>query len=324
MTLTKEQLDLRRTGISSSDIPAILGMDPFGKGPFQVWLEKVHPQEVAPREGNELEIGNRLEPFVAQWCCDLYEPSLKLHGTTVRSKMSNCDWMLCTPDYVSAAGDPWEIKAWLRDPGDYVEAQVRWQMLVLNTPIGHIGWWRRNGFDPPEHRLIARDSEAEELMMKTAQNFWFGYVVPKKEPPTDASDACSRYFSQKKSTAASLSVDENHDIHKTAMAYRLASEQVETAELLKAESGNKLKRMIYELDAVSGPFGEIKYVWHKGKTDTAWETVARRFMGMIVAPDGDGRPMPKVDLIKLCESIVAQHTTGKPGYRQLHPNWSKT
>lgn len=329
MTLTAAQLEQRRKGISSSDIPAILGMDPFGKGPFQVWLEKVHPEDIKPKDGGELEIGTRLEPFVAQWCSEIYEPLEKFHGTISHKSQS---WMLATPDYHNASAcdvvplEPWEIKAWLKDPGDYVEAQTRWQVAVLDAPRGHVGWWRRNGYEPPEHRVIERDLEAEKLMIAAAKDFWFGYVVTKKEPPPDASDECGRWFARHKIAEEQLDVDEAHEITKAMRDYKLSGEHVATVTELHSYNANRLKSLCRDLKRVNSPIGSLTYPLHKGRTTTDWETIARRFMGMIVAPEGDGTPAsllkPKADLIALCESIIKQHTVQKDGYRQLHLSWS--
>jgi predicted phage-related endonuclease len=45
MSLTPEQIAIRRTRIGSSEVGAILGIDPY-KSAYDVWTEKMLPPEV--------------------------------------------------------------------------------------------------------------------------------------------------------------------------------------------------------------------------------------------------------------------------------------
>ena len=314
MTLTAQQLELRRQGITSSDIPALLGFDPFGRGPFQVWLEKVHPEPEKPAEDEkpELEIGQRLEPFVAHWCGDLYEQLFKADGTHRR------EWMVATPDYRNEKDEPWEIKAWLRDPGDYVEAQVRWQLAVLDKPRGHVGWWRRNGFDPPEHRVIERNLEIERIMIDEAKAFWFDYVVTGKEPPVDSSKACGQYYARQKAKDKTLVVDASHPITEALAKYKMSKDRMKALEKEDTEIANQVKRMIYELEKVETPIGSMSYPWHAGKTITDWETVARLLASWLTTFKRPGEET--VD--QKFNALVAANTKTAPSYRALHPRWT--
>lgn len=64
MTLTAEQLAKRRTGITSTDIAAICGLNPY-KSPMAVYLDKIgKPLEVEQTEG--MFWGLALEPLLLQ------------------------------------------------------------------------------------------------------------------------------------------------------------------------------------------------------------------------------------------------------------------
>lgn len=65
MAITATQKEQRAQGIGSSEAPALLGFDRWGRTPYDIWLEKTG--QVPSRTGDEsfiMEIGTALEPFI--------------------------------------------------------------------------------------------------------------------------------------------------------------------------------------------------------------------------------------------------------------------
>ncbi len=65
MAITATQKEQRNLGIGSSDAPALLSFDRWGRTPYDIWLERTG--QVPPRTGDEsfiMEIGTALEPFI--------------------------------------------------------------------------------------------------------------------------------------------------------------------------------------------------------------------------------------------------------------------
>lgn len=66
MPITEKQREQRRKRVMSSDVAAILGMDPWGRNAYDIWLEKTG--RVARVDGNEaMEAGTRFEGGLLDW-----------------------------------------------------------------------------------------------------------------------------------------------------------------------------------------------------------------------------------------------------------------
>ena len=107
-----EWLAKRRTGISGTDVSAILGINPWAS-PLDVWLDKRGQAE--PRaESMAMKLGNLLEPVVATLYADetgaeLVDPGFLRHPSR--------DWHIGTPDRITVDGTLIEIKTAERADG---------------------------------------------------------------------------------------------------------------------------------------------------------------------------------------------------------------
>src|SRR5688572_30562372 len=101
MTITAEQRERRRHGITGSDAPAIVGVSPFGKTPLSVWLDKKMP--LPPDEPDEMqEYGNALEPLIARRWSRRTGLALKEADTLAHP---DHPWIIGHPDYLVAGRD---------------------------------------------------------------------------------------------------------------------------------------------------------------------------------------------------------------------------
>lgn len=192
---TEEWFAARRTGITATDLPKILGLSKYGNA-LSVWHDK--RGELPPDEaGPAARWGHLLEDVIAEaWAAD--------HGTEVRriGVMANVDYpwrqaaldrlVMTCPD---GDGACWlEVKcrsafkagAWREEVPDDVLAQVAWQRIVTGLDHGHVAVLI-GGNDLREFRYD-RDDALEAFLIDQADAAWRG--VQDGTPPTvDATSA---------------------------------------------------------------------------------------------------------------------------------------
>lgn len=197
MALTDEQLRIRRTGITGTDLPAILGLSAFSTS-FDVWLDKAGKAE--PKEVTEdMERGTFLEDGARQWYAHR-TGALKVEqpGTVVSRRNP---LVIATPDGVAHFRDSvraLEIKmpsnsfGW-GEPGtdavpDYCLPQCLWELAALDMERVDV-FAVLDG--KPRLYHVTRDVELEGLLMEEAERFWRDHVVTGKPPEVTARDVPS-------------------------------------------------------------------------------------------------------------------------------------
>lgn len=328
--LTAEQMALKRTKLGSSEIAAVFGLSRYTSR-WKLWASKMPDDHPAYRHVSAikkdpwLDVGKRLEPVVADWCSELYEPLTRYQKTIPHP--TEGDWLVVTPDYVNQKLEPWEIKAWRHLDRDYAEVQLRTQISGMGAARGFIGFWERDGDSPPEKISIERDLGLEETLLEGAKDFWFRYVVPRVEPPDDGCQEYGRFLGQMPfaidgDAPKTLTVDETHEITQAMKTYRTAQETAKVQDQIREQAFTKLKKMTVELGKVVSPLGTLYRGWTERPDETDWETVSRRLMGILLQ-EIDGHPAPP-GLIKDCEAIIAEHTKKGTRYRHCIPKWTKS
>jgi putative phage-type endonuclease len=105
VSLTPEQIAMRRQGLTASDIVALSGTVPFKKAKtvYDVWLDKCHPDRVKPTEVTEaMELGHEAEPIIVRRVAKKRNLSVVYPQTTVRHP--DIEWAMCTPDALIVNG----------------------------------------------------------------------------------------------------------------------------------------------------------------------------------------------------------------------------
>lgn len=143
--IAKHEKTDRTKSIGSSDIPTILGLNPYGT-PLETWAEKTG--KVAPKAENAaMKYGKRVEPIIQELWQDL-NADCHLYPNDTVFQHKDYEWATATPDSFIAP-DEGEIgileckhtavaKDW--DAGgipDYAHIQVQWQMGICG-----INWSR--------------------------------------------------------------------------------------------------------------------------------------------------------------------------------------
>lgn len=214
-----EWLRLRQKGIGGSDASAVLGMNRW-KSPVAIWMSKTVEVEEEAELSDAAYWGTVLEDVVAV-------EFQKRTGLSVRRK--NAILMHDEHDFILANIDREIVgqkvglecktaSAYKKDewadneiPAEYI-IQCQHYMAVT----GYEAWWIAClvGGNQFVYKLIERDEEFIELLVKAEVDFWNSYVVPNVMPPVDGTDAAvtaldTLYPEAEKGTEIYLSADEN-------------------------------------------------------------------------------------------------------------------
>lgn len=315
MSLTAEQLALRRTGITGTDLPAILGLSAFST-PLEVFLEK--KGLLPPKEQTEdMERGDFLEDGARRWYAHRTGALRVDQPGTVVSRRNPL--VIATPDGVAHfTGDvrALEIKmpsspAGWGAPGtdaipEWYLPQVAWELAALDLPHADV-FAVLDG--KPRLYHVARDLELEGLLVEHAERFWRDHVVADKPPEATAKDADAvKRWLPRSETADYLCFD--------ALSLKARAE-IEHYLHTHREAGDVAERLKH------------------------WETVAKMHVGtapgVIGLPEDTGfhrldwksnRDGAETDWRKVAESVrdgtpfdeaVRQHTQQVPGKRPFVP-----
>jgi len=223
VSLTKAQLELRRQGLTSSDIVTLSGTVPFKKAKtvFDVYLDKVEPEAVKPTEVTEaMELGHEAEPIIVTRAARKRGLGIVYPHTTVRHP--SIEWAMSTPDAVIVAShgnclgivppgigkeeglveaklvgihvaDHWGEDGDIEHgPPDYVFTQAVWQMFVKQ--LGYCIVAAMIGTEFRTYR-IEYDESAQDYaraLVEIGERFLVDHVRPRRPPPVDGSEASRR------------------------------------------------------------------------------------------------------------------------------------
>ena len=211
MPLTPEQLEMRRTGITSTDMSAILGLND-NKSAMEVYLDKIG--KPIPREQTKaMWWGNALEDdLIARYAEG--QDGIEPWGETVRGVVP---WMLATPDAcvwsewggtprlrhrlwgveLKTAGSAKQVARWGPSrgailPEEYL-VQCCWCMAVCNLDrwdvIVFLAAWQ--GLEDRQY-TITRDLALEAKLIEIGREFWTKHVLKGAPPPPDGSGSAHR------------------------------------------------------------------------------------------------------------------------------------
>lgn len=279
MSLTAEQIELRRTGIGSSDIAAILGVSPF-RTAFDVYLEKV--EGFQSEKNFSMELGDLLEPVVLELYRRREDPKLlELPGTLVHP---DNPLLLTTPDALAIFDtfDPGsfrvvEVKApryrsddWGDEGSDGIEEayilQAQWHMYVLRAR-GH-GITRCDVpvlFGASEYRCyrVDWDPELAGMLVDEGLKFWRDHIEKRVPPDIDGSRFAPEWLKARfpKNTAPLIEGTPEDD--KAAGDLRMAQAAMDVAEMHFDAHKSRWKQRIGEAAGVVTKLGTVSWTTDK-------------------------------------------------------------
>ena len=267
MALTAEQLDLRRQGISATDMVKLVE----GKA-LQVWLEKRGLAD--PMIPNaRIRAGQKFQQAIAEWAAE--ELGVEIGPECTTERHPTIPWALATPDYpVLEDGRRVALiecknvgldqaNAWKDSAGEWVvpdkhQVQASWQMLVTGLPrvwvAGCIG-----GNDL--HVLpVERDEDLIAGLVDIGRAFWERHVVGGVEPEPDGSEDAKRYLQRRFAKTSEAIVDATPEIEALADELRSCKARLRADEVKAKVLEQKICAAIGDSLGIRGRFGVIKWV----------------------------------------------------------------
>jgi predicted phage-related endonuclease len=288
-SLTKEQLAIRRTGITAGDARALAGVDPYGRNAHTVWLDKLGLSDPsknteAKRLGLETEpiILHHLEERVGLFHLQPGNPAgprrlqdLK-HHTLVHPKHHR---RIATPDAffangtgvandVVALGEAKLVGYWNRgewgpsgtdEYPDWALVQCTWQAHVAGVSRVHLG-----AMIGTEVRIYTLDLEEElvGVLVERAEKFWRDHIVTRKPPAVDGSKASAAMLSKVYPRASGVKKKADKRADKYAARYFETAKELERVSLEHEKAKQALIVLTGQADALVGDGWQA---WHRNR-----------------------------------------------------------
>jgi predicted phage-related endonuclease len=286
VSLTKRQLEIRRSGITASDIRAIVGVDPYGRGPHDVWTDKVIGPANDDAETEYQNIGSELEPLAIR----LTAAKRKLHvlrrdpqSLTVRHRERSAH--VATPDAFlaeTALHDPvalceakivgfYNAHDWGHaddEIPDWCLVQVTWQSYVTEIPVVIVG--ALIGTECRTYR-IERDDELTGVLVEAADRFIVDHITPKRPPTVDGSAGSGRMLRALFPRATGPMVRATDEIEAVAKEYFEAKRARDDAEVRLEEQKQLLMTACAEFEGLTGDGWRLRRGVRKAYTLPALE-----------------------------------------------------
>ena len=282
--LTSEQLEMRKTGLGSSEVAAAIGISPH-RSPFSVYADKIGAG-VPFVETEPVVWGNLLEPVIAQYYAERHPASTLTEPGTIAHPDE--PWMLATPDrhvHGGRASYGLEIKtAGFRQynrwgetaeklPPEYM-VQCDWCMAVT----GYDRWDMAVLIAGQEYReyTIEREETRERLIVDAARRFWFDHVVPRNPPKTDAMASTKLALQYAYTEPTGEWVSSDADMNALAEECEAARVAAAKANEHKLELEARVKATIADNEGVIGDWGKASWKHGKdGKRRFTWKYNAK-------------------------------------------------
>ena len=265
MALTPEELIERRSYIGSSDVAAILGLNPWWNI-TDVFMEKTNRlivRDEAP--SRPADFGSRIEPVLVQLAADTLGEEVEFNRRFTHPrdeyKSAQADGWLTRPGEIveSKAIGLWnrmfDTSEWGEEGTDEVPymilVQVVWQLHVSGASAGHVSALLGGGLGHRLYRVEYRAELAEEIE-KRVERFWEDHVLT--DTPPDMPASISTYREVIREPESITEVDE-------VLPFEYEAALVEVTDATAKRDAVKAKVLQQMGDAEVGytPFGSFSY-----------------------------------------------------------------
>ena len=266
-------LELRKTGITATDMTAIMGVSPW-KTAFALYAEKSGLVEPAP-VGEAAHRGLILEDAVATWW-ESQHPGKKLRRSNGVIRMKDVSWAMCSIDRMVQGEDHIvEIKTsssplWRIGIPEFVNVQCQWQLLISGFPQMTVAALL-GGLVFKEETVKADIGLQTEMFRKAEQ---FRKALETKTPPAlDGRD--SDVLAQMTPQASEEWVQADEGIDRVAALY---AERLYESKLLDADVANLailIKNAIGSAQGIVGNSGwSASWKQNKPTVRVDWKSAA--------------------------------------------------
>ncbi len=311
--LTEFELERRKSFVTATDVPAILGISKF-KSVLDVYLEKTAPMD--SWNGNAAtEAGNMLEPTILKWAAERLGVQILDGGW----REHDGGILACTLDGITMHGEPVEAKShgivgptrwneWGPDGSDEIPdtyaIQVQTQLLVTGASRGYvpalIGGRGFVMYEIEKHDII------HEMILRVVNNFWNNHVVPRIPPDGVANiEVIERLH---RTPGKSIKVDDQ-----LARDYLTASLAESEAKKAKEAAREALLSAFGDAEIAEFSGGRFEYVERKRKGYTVEPTTYRQLMSK-KASGFEAKPETTVPDVQLDAMTTIDHYLSRVGY----------
>lgn len=277
-----EWLELRKSGIGSSEIATIVGLNPFDT-PRELWMRKLGIKPPV-EENNAMRLGHYLEDAVAQMWSE--------HTGLQVIKRSAGDWIIrdkehpylqVSPDrtfWVDPSGKHnlankgiLECKTTSRavDPDDIPKhwfCQIQYQLGVAGLTHGYIAWLTGGrDFGMKEIKFVP---SFYEYLVAEAEKFYNINIMGKVEPlPINAADVADKYPVHEDGVI----LEANDDIYTAYLKLKDVRKQIDVLAEQKDALEDRLKMACMHAEGIASG-GITLATWKSGKPVTKVDTKA--------------------------------------------------
>jgi putative phage-type endonuclease len=272
MPLTDEDRAQRATAIGSSDIAALVDLDPF-RGPTDVWLDKMGLS--VRRENVAQWTGHKLEPVIAAMYAEKTGAELVPGGGTERHP--DIAWAVATVDFRATVGPApvveiknvgaWALRHWYSGAPVEKVLQAQWQMMVCDVERVHIAALI-GGTDFRIHP-VERDEELIEWLADLAAKFWTDHVIG-RTPPPDNGEARGGALDALYQRSSGLLLPRTTEAEQVYACLLDAKERKALVEAEEVAAENAAKEFLGEAAGVDGLFS-----WNEARGKIDWKAAAQ-------------------------------------------------
>ncbi|RYF51023.1 MAG: hypothetical protein EOO38_04220 [Cytophagaceae bacterium] len=287
MSLTPEQLEMRKSGVSASEASAVCGLNPYCS-PIDVWQRKVGIKEDDLSLNSAVIRGTLFEEPICKWYT-LLSGRRVVPQTTLRHP--DYPIIMATPDGVAfkdgeeprcleiKSPGPFTVRNWGTPETDEIDqnyiAQVTWQMAVTGLKICDVVMF--NGAEPQIYH-VDYDEDFFQATREIAERFFRDYVMTKTPPPPDTTAAYGEFLARYAPMRDAKSVIDlcgDDEASRWAQQLKEAQRAGEYAEMMATEAKNHLKALIGEHASANIPGGRITWRTSKPVKRVQWTQLAK-------------------------------------------------
>ena len=272
-----EWLEVRKTGIGSSDAAAAVGLNPY-QSQLELWLVKTGRDETLPKvdphdEESPMYWGNILEPIVAAHYTRRTGNRVRKINAVLQHPDPDKAWMLANIDReVIGVGDVQILECktagingarlWREGVPEYVQLQVHHQLAVTGKQAADVAVLL--GGQHLEIHRIERDEVLIRNLVQLEREFWH-FVETDTPPPADGSESADLALRCLYQQDAGNTVDFSQDRTLSATFADLVAlrESITDQEKLEAKLKQTLQQAIGSASGAVFETGEV--TWKKAK-----------------------------------------------------------
>jgi predicted phage-related endonuclease len=280
MSLTAKQLEIRKTGVTATDVVVLAGLSPYDRTPHDVWADKMG---IAPPfdETEATGLGLELEPIVLRRVAAKREfHLLKVNPEDLTRRHPDHPHHIATPDAIGAttafhvpyalaqvkvvgkhAWPLWEAAD--EEMPDYVFAQCCWELHVhaeAGFVVDYVG--ALCGTEVRHFEVQADGPGVQDTigaLVEVADQFHADHMLRKQPPPVDGSAGARRMLGALWPRNRGITLSATSDSETLAREYMRARTAEKDAVEAKELAAQGLIALVGDADGITGDGWRLRY-----------------------------------------------------------------